>query len=175
VTTPLNWPLLPDPETPNSSIVAPSTAQEQAASAAARGVPSFIGRGIRRPFVRDQKNDFATAEGIDLIQANIVQAIGIKGPTAKSVGEVPWRTEMGSRLHILRLQNNRESSQAFAASAAQDAVRQWEPRARVTRTTLERLIDQRKILVRSKFEIVEPTGRVIAPDLEAAVPVTTAD
>lgn len=170
----LSWPLVPDAPIPDSSGGGtPSTAQTQAAEAAARGVPTFIGRGIRRPFTRDKKNDFATAEGLELVQANLVQAIGTKGPTATTQGEVPWRTEFGSRLHVMRHRNNTDAMRSFATAVTREAAQQWEPRARVTRTDVLPSARPRELLVRSKFEVVERNGRVVAPGLDVEVPITT--
>jgi phage baseplate assembly protein W len=176
MTTPLTWPLIPDPTTPTSTVVSPpQSALEQAAAAVSLGQPSFVGRGIRRPFMRDQKNDLATAEGIDLIKANIGQVLGTKGPTTRAVGELPWRTEFGSRLHLLRHSNNTDASNAFASVAVQDAVQTWEPRARITSTKIEKSPSPRQVLVRATFDVVELGGRVVASGLETAALVTTSE
>ena len=85
-----------------------------------------------RPFVRDEKNDFANGSGAELVRASIGQVIGTRTSTAQTVGELPWRPEFGSLVHTLRHSNNNTMLQQIAKGFVVDAVRRWEPRVRIT-------------------------------------------
>jgi phage baseplate assembly protein W len=90
-----------------------------------------FGRGIICPFQRDGKGDFANASGTRLLSSDIGELLGVLGPTPTKPGELPWRTEIGSRLHALRhRQMHSEMIRAMAEQMTAGPVRQWEPRVR---------------------------------------------
>ncbi len=92
---------------------------------------SFLGFGLIRPFVRDQKGDFAAAEAEVLVRACVGQVLGTRGRNAKSEGEMPWRTDFGSLLFTLRHAPNDPVTQALAKTYISDALGAWEKRVRV--------------------------------------------
>lgn len=122
--TPATWTLLPLPTTPDVQ------ADDPAAQAAASAI--FLGQGLLRPFVRDEKNDFANGSGSALIRSAVGQVLGTRATSARTVGELPWRPEFGSLLHTLRHSNNNEALKEIAKGFVVDALRRWEPRVRVT-------------------------------------------
>lgn len=168
--TPLSWTLLPDPVA--ASPVAAEVSAAQAAANALQGLPTFLGRGLLRPFRRDQKNDLATATGEALVKACLVQVLGTKADSAVSSGELPWRTDFGSRLHLLRHQNNTDGMLELAAVMVQEAAR-WEPRVRARAFKLEEHGDTnpRALYLRVRYALVDRTGRVVKDGLEASVPI----
>lgn len=95
----------------------------------------FLGTGPTRPFRRDQ-NDFASATGIALLRARVGQILGTRCDTPISSGELPWRTEFGSKLHLLRHRRDTPVVRALARAWAQEALVQWEPRLIVKRAVL---------------------------------------
>lgn len=52
--------------------------------------------GVLTPFCRDAKSDWSNGNGAALYESEIVQALGTRR------GELPWDTQRGSRLHLLR-------------------------------------------------------------------------
>ncbi len=90
--------------------------------------PSFLGYGLLRPFVRDQKGDFAAAGAELLVRACVGQVLGTRGRNAKSEGELPWRTDFGSLLSALRHAPNDAVTSAVAKTYIRDALQRWEPR-----------------------------------------------
>lgn len=97
-----------------------------------------FGRGIICPFQRDGKSDFANDSGRRLLSSDIGELLGILGPTPTKPGEIPWRTELGSRLHALRHRKlHSEMIKATAEQMTSGPVRMWEPRVRPGTTTIE--------------------------------------
>ena len=94
-----------------------------------------FGHGIICPFQRDGKNDFANADGKRLLSSDIGELLGVLGPTPTKPGELPWRTDLGSRLNTLRHRRlHAEMIRATAEQMTAGPVRQWEPRVRPGRT-----------------------------------------
>jgi hypothetical protein len=58
------------------------------------------------PFRRDKKRDFAVGSGEALLASKVRQALLTEGATARSSGELPWRTNFGAGLALLRHQRN---------------------------------------------------------------------
>lgn len=158
------WPLAPD-ATPAIPSAADASAA-QAAANAARGIPSFLGQGLLRPFRRDTKADFAAGGGIALVRAALGQILGTKADSTRAPGECPWDTSFGSRVHLLRHQNNT----AFAAVLVQEAIVRWEPRIRVIAVVLEKTLNPRERIIRVAFNVVDRGGRVLASNLSVGVP-----
>lgn len=105
-------------------------AEDPAAQAAASLI--FLGKGLLRPFRRDEKSDFANAAGEELVRACVGQVLGTRCNSAHAVGELPWRPEFGSLLHSLRHSNNNDALHQVAQGFVIDALRRWEPRVNVT-------------------------------------------
>lgn len=89
---------------------------------------SYLGKGILRPFVRDQKGDFAHAEAEANVRACVGQVLGTRGRNQNAEGEVPWRTDFGSLLFTLRHAPNDPITQTLAQTYIRDALLKWEPR-----------------------------------------------
>ncbi len=93
---------------------------------------SFLGFGLIRPFVRDQKGDFAAAGAETLVRACVGQVLGTRGRNAKHEGELPWRTDFGSLLFTLRQAPNDAVTAALAQNYIQEGLARWEPRVQLT-------------------------------------------
>jgi len=96
------------------------------------GLADFFGRGPIRPWRRDQKRDWTMASGGPLVASAVGQILGTKAATPTTAGELPWRDEFGSKLHLLRHRNIDETVIELARRYAADALNRWEPRARIT-------------------------------------------
>jgi phage baseplate assembly protein W len=90
-----------------------------------------LGFGLTRPFRRDQR-DFAAAGGEQLIRSAVGQILGTIGASEFIQGEVPWRTDFGSSLHVLQLQRNGPVLRELARVYVIDALKRWEPRVVAT-------------------------------------------
>lgn len=137
------------------------------------GVPTFLGNGLFRPFRRDQKADFAAGTGLDLVKAAVGQILGTKADSAAGPGEIPWRTDFGSRIHLLR-HKNIDAVTDLATVMIQEALSKWEPRLRVVRVTVVRSDDQRErrqLILRVRFNVVDSGGRTVLANQDVAVPV----
>lgn len=142
-----------------------------AAQAASKGLPAFLGTGLLRPFRRDQKSDFASGSGLDNVKACVGQVLGTRATSAMAVGEVPWRSDFGSRLHLLRHKGNKETLGDLAVVMIEEALLRWEPRARVTLAEVVPQANARVLLLRVRFNIVDQSGRVVTPDQSTDVPI----
>lgn len=89
-------------------------------------------RGVLRPFRRDAVNDFASGEGSKLIGAELGQILGTRCSNEYTEGELPWRPEFGSLIHLLRHSNNDPILEDLARVYVTDAISQWHPTARVS-------------------------------------------
>jgi phage gp46-like protein len=126
-------------------------------------------QGLLAPFRRDQKNDFASGSGPDLLTSKVVQVLGTEGETAVSIGELPWRTAFGSPFHILRHQNNSEVLAALARSYARDALQRWVPDAELLGVTVTQEDDALYVVIRFRQAALGARG----PEYTASVPVGT--
>ena len=84
------------------------------------------------PFRRDRKNDFAFGSGDDLLRSKVMQVLLTQGATARSSGELPWRTAFGSGLELLRHQRNDHVLAELARVNIRDALRRWVSEAQLT-------------------------------------------
>ncbi len=117
--------------------------------------PDLIGYGLLRPFQRGAR-DFVTGGGADAVKSAVGQILGTLGASATTQGEIPWRTELGSLLHLLRHQNNDAALQELARVYVTDALQRWEPRVRVTGVKVTRELQEGKdvLAIRVGYNIV---------------------
>lgn len=83
------------------------------------------------PFRRDKKRDFATGSGAELLASKVRQALLTEGATSRSSGELPWRTNFGAGLGLLRHRANDAVLRELARVYVRDALKRWVPGARV--------------------------------------------
>ena len=134
----------------------------------------ILGNGILRPFRRDQKADFAAAGGEEVIKSAVGQVLGTMGSSDYTQGELPWRTEFGSLLHLLRHQKNDSVLQELARVYVVDALKKWEARVHVTsvQVTRERLNGDNVLAIRLKYNVISintPGNNVILAGVEQRV------
>jgi phage baseplate assembly protein W len=131
----------------------------------------FLGFGLVIPFQRDRQRDFAAAGGEALVRSAVAQVLGTVGASDFTQGEVPWRTEFGSLLHLLRHQKNDVALREMAKVYVQDALRRWEPRIMVTRLDAERL-DDSKLVLRLRYHVIQrnvPGNQVLLEGIEQTI------
>lgn len=162
------WPILPDPLTPSMSIVVVHRSE----TGRAIDTAGIVGRGILRPFRRDQKRDFANGTGVELVAAELGQVLGTICASEDTGGELPWRTEFGSLLHLLRLNNLSpvlvEKARAFVAGA----VRRWLPRVRLTQVQIVRTDIAGKLVIRFRWALTGiGSEKVVVSGLETEIAV----
>ena len=134
----------------------------------------FLGFGLTRPFRRDKKTDFASAGGADLVKSSVGQILGTRAQSELSPGEIPWRPEFGSLLHMLRHVKNKAVLQDLARVHVNDALARWAPRTIVREVTAERFLKGRGLLVRVVFDLIDenvPGNNVILGGLVVEVAV----
>jgi phage baseplate assembly protein W len=89
------------------------------------------------PFRRDKKRDFAVGSGEALLASKVRQALLTEGATPRSSGELPWRTNFGAALPLLRHQRNDAPLQELARVYVRDALKRWVPGAQVVSLDVE--------------------------------------
>lgn len=94
--------------------------------------------GLLAPLRRDQKRDFASGSGPELLRSKVIQALATEGETPRSTGELPWRTAFGSGLHLLRHQRNDEVLSELAQVYVRDALQRWVPEVELVAVTATR-------------------------------------
>lgn len=67
-----------------------------------------------------------------------MQVLATEGATARSSGELPWRTAFGTPLQLLRHQRNEAVLAELARVYIRDALRKWVPEAEVLSVGVER-------------------------------------
>ncbi len=80
------------------------------------------------PFRRDKKRDFAVGNG---------EALLTEGATARSSGELPWRTNFGAGLALLRHQRNDGALKELARVYVRYALKRWVPGAQLVSLRVE--------------------------------------
>ena len=134
----------------------------------------FLGFVLLRPFRRDRKVDFAAAGGEALVRSAVGQILGTMASSDFTQGELPWRTEFGSLLHLLRHQKNDAVLQELARVHVADALKRWEPRVQLTsvQVTRERDRGENVLAIRLRYNIISantPGNNVIVAALEQTV------
>jgi len=134
----------------------------------------FLGYGLLRPFRRDRKADLAAGGGEALIRSAVGQILGTMAGSEYTQGELPWRTELGSLLHLLRHQKNDAVLQELARVHVVDALKRWEPRVQVTsvKVTRERQDGESVLAIRLRYNIISantPGNNVILAGIEQTV------
>jgi hypothetical protein len=131
----------------------------------------FLGFGLLRPFRRDRKADFAAAGGEALVRSAVGQILGTMASSDFTQGELPWRTEFGSLLHLLRHQKNDAVLQELARVHVADALKRWEPRVQLTsvQVTRERDRGENILAIRLRYNIIStnvPGNNVLVAGVE---------
>lgn len=133
----------------------------------ARGAPSFLGFGIITPF-RRTANDFANGGGVPLVKSCVSQVLGTKGDSPVSSGELPWRTEFGALIGLLRHKPNNFALGDMARAYGADALARWEPRVQVTTADVVQSPQARKVLgIRIGYSLIAANVPGNAVDLPA--------
>ena len=135
---------------------------------------SILGTGLLAPLRRDKKSDFAASGGEALVRASVQQILGTVGASDFTQGEIPWRTEFGSLLFLLRHQKNDVALQELAKVYVADALRRWEPRVVVTGLTAKRLEDGEgnKLVLRLRYNVIQrnvPGNQVLLEGVDQTV------
>lgn len=94
-------------------------------------------RNLLIPFRRDKKRDFAVGSGEALLASKVRQALLTEGATARSSGELPWRTNFGAGLALLRHQRNDAALKELARVYVRDTLTRWIPGATLVSLTVE--------------------------------------
>jgi hypothetical protein len=134
----------------------------------------FLGFGLLRPFRRDRKADFAAAGGEALVRSAVGQILGTMASSDFTQGELPWRTEFGSLLHLLRHQKNDAVLQELARVHVADALKRWEPRVQLTsvQVTRERDRGENILAIRLRYNIIStnvPGNNVLVAGVEQMI------
>lgn len=134
----------------------------------------FLGFGLLRPFRRDLRSDFAAAGGDAVIKSAVGQILGTVGSSDFTQGEVPWRTEFGSLLHLLRHQKNDRVLQELARVYVVDALKRWEPRVVVTSVQVarEQQDGENVLAIRLRYNVIStntPGNNVVVAGVEQVV------
>jgi phage baseplate assembly protein W len=114
-------------------------------------------RGLLRPFRRDRKADFAAGSGEAFIRSAVGQILGTMAASEFTPGELPWRTEFGSGLHLLRHQKNDALLLELARIHVVDALKRWEPRIRITSVQITREWDRGEnvLAIRLRYRLID--------------------
>lgn len=147
------WPLVPDP--------APGAPEADlpAALEPATDPLAFLGRGLLRPFRRDEKNDLANGGGLALLTARVGQVLGTKADSTAGPGELAWRSDFGSRLHLLRHKNGSDALASLARAMVVEALRRWEPGVVVTSVTSS--VVGKEVTLRTRFRLAAAEGEAV--------------
>jgi len=89
------------------------------------------------PFRRDKKRDFAVGSGEGLLASKVRQALLTEGATPRSSGELPWRTNFGAGLALLRHQRNDTVLGELAQVYVREALARWVPGAQLLGVELQ--------------------------------------
>lgn len=119
-----------------------------------------MGRSLLIPFRRDKQRDFASGTGAELLASKVRQALLTESATACSSGELPWRTNFGSAVSLLRHQRNDAVLRELARVYVRDALRIWVPEAQVMGLSVEQAGSALVLRLRVRERGVEATAEV---------------
>ena len=85
----------------------------------------MVARNLLIPFRRDRKRDLATGDGEALLASKVRQLLLTEGSTSRSSGELPWRTNFGAALGLLRHGSNDAAVAELARVRAREALSRW--------------------------------------------------
>lgn len=142
---------------------------------------SFLGCGLLVPFQRDEKRDFANGCGLAVIRSSVHTILTTMAQSEISEGELPWRTEFGSVLYLLRHRNNDIALAELARVHISDALERWEPRIQLTNVAVSREeqspgTGQNVMRLAVTYNVLAtnaPTNQVVIRDITQLIPVTT--
>lgn len=142
------------------------------------GAQAHLGFGLIRPFRRDEKNDFANSGGEALVRACVGQVLGTQCSSDFTQGEVPWNTEFGSLLYMLRHMRNDNALQELGRVYVVESLKRWEPRVRVKKTAITRETTEgqgeNQLIIRLRYDIIAANvsgNDVLLPDVVQTVTV----
>lgn len=138
----------------------------------------FLGRGIIRPFRRDQKNDIANDNGIDLIRACVGQVLGTRAADGAfaNQGELPWRQAFGSRLYLLKHRKGPMLTE-LARIYVTEALALWEPRVILTAIGAAFDNEGRVLTIQLRYNVIEknvPGNNVLYAGVEQTIQIPLA-
>ena len=140
--------------------------------------PAFLGAGLLRPLVRDQKQDFANAAGVDLVRACVGQILGTRASddSGEHQGELEWRPDFGSKLYLLQHRKGPLLSE-LARYYVIEAIGRWEPR--VTNVQASATFDptERELLVDLVYDVIVANvagNNVVVAGVQQSVTVSVA-
>jgi hypothetical protein len=87
----------------------------------------MVARNLLIPFRRDRKRDLATGEAEALLASKVRQVLLTEGATARSSGELPWRTNFGAGLGLARHRPNDAVLAELTRVQVRDALQRWLP------------------------------------------------
>jgi len=138
------------------------------------GANAHLGNGILRPFRRDERNDFSHGMSEELVKTAVGQVLGTRASNDRIVGEIPWNTEFGSLIDLLRHSNNDDTLQELGRLYVVEALQRWEPRVRLTRVDIFRTESvpgggENVLNIELVYDIIKatvPGNNVVLPDVK---------
>ena len=121
--------------------------------------PLTYGHGVLRPFVRDGQGDWAHASDISLVRANVGQVLGTLASSASAHGELRWKPEFGSLLHLLRFRNLDETTAELARTHVVDALINWLTRVRVQDSRVVLDYDNTRLVITIVYDVLATNRR----------------
>ena len=88
-------------------------------------------KSIAHPFQRDGQRDFAAAAGRRLLLDKVKQVLLTWGPNHLAPGEMPWRTDFGSALHLLPHTLWDDTTAEIARTYVLQALSLWVPEVQI--------------------------------------------
>jgi phage baseplate assembly protein W len=124
--------------------------------------PITYGKGVTRPFRRNGAGDFNNASDISLVRANVGQVLGTICSSGDTDGEIPWRPEFGSLMHLLRYRNLDEVTAELARVHVTDAINNWVTRVRVTDALVTIDLDNTSLIIKVTYDVLGSNRRSVA-------------
>lgn len=142
---------------------------------------SHLGFGLVRPFRRDGRSDFVAKSDEELVRACVGQVLGTScsNDAGTVQGELPWRSDFGSLLQLLRHRNFADpATQQLARVYVAQAIQRWEPRVVVKRVAVssEDVPGGLAMVIKMNYSILAGSSlnQVFVPDVAQVVYVPVA-
>ena len=141
------------------------------------GFSDFIGFGILTPFRRGPA-DFVAGGGVELVQSMVGQVLGTRSGSDFTEGELPWRGDFGSLLHLIRHQKNDQIREELARIYVVEALSRWIPQIRVNDVEITQELgpgetrERNVLVIRIVYDIIglrQAGNEVLVPNVSQTV------
>ena len=141
----------------------------------------LVGNGVLVPFRRGA-SDFVSGDGFEWLQSAILLILGVRARSRLGGGELPWRSDFGSVVHLLRHRPNDAVTAELARVHVAEALAKWLPQVRLKDVRTDKKKDattgeETILLLVLRYDVAAQKNRatqVLVTDVVQEIPISLA-